>query len=791
MAATQQELALQMIAQLRLVDPSVSAEIGSPERKIIDTVGQSLADSQIDLLALENALDLDSKFGAALDRFLALLGFGRQKAVFATGFVTLSRQVAATADIRVPAGTQVVAPALATTTNTLSNDTLESVFATTFDVILPAGELSVVAPVRANVAGAHANVAAGRIASFFAVPIGITAVTNENAIRGGKDVETDDEYKTRFKNTVFRNLAGTQDQYLALAIATAFSTKANVVGPLSRYREYIQVPNVSDALADDVDSDGIGEFGGGFADEYTSALSTIPYSKYTYDSVPVFVSNGEIGPLSVFYRQDVDFRINLLTADRDRGDTRRFYSAATPIGLDPNSATDADFQPNVTFLNVYTGDDATIQMIRPGQVVLFEHSYMSTASRNDISRHITNAVDVFVDGGNDTLASTITTTPRTTAMIVDDPNSKYHYDNYRRVGEAEHRPVLGHLLLPLFWQPLADLPDQIKIDVNLYFKGVHYWAVEDVSELAGTVRARNGIEWATDVRGQAPGDPDAGPYTGPLIASYPAGTPLPIENYIYDRNIVDLQSAIEANRQVTTDVLAHKARLRFFKLDITVMYVPGVSATDTNFAIQEAVQRYLSGLYFGSTVQLSDLLQVVHDVSGVDNVRWSSDVPGNEDLTRIYETDKFGQPLANIIVDQAQIGTTLVPSVQQITRTGDPTSGGFALMYNGQTTTGLVFNANAAAVQSALNAAPVSANVTVTGTGSPASPWEVTFNNPGAQPPITATSSLQGGRTVIMSDFFIKDDELVSLPVFKVDATDTVPGLIIRPRAQNTWTRVG
>jgi hypothetical protein len=56
--ATQQQLALQMVAQLRVLDPSISAEVGTPERKIIDTVAQALAESQIDLDVLSGSLDL-------------------------------------------------------------------------------------------------------------------------------------------------------------------------------------------------------------------------------------------------------------------------------------------------------------------------------------------------------------------------------------------------------------------------------------------------------------------------------------------------------------------------------------------------------------------------------------------------------------------------------------------------------------------------------------------------------------------------------------------------------------
>src|SRR5208282_556134 len=78
--------------------------------------------------------------------------------------------------------------------------------------------------------------------STLAPLLGITSVTNPTATTGGSDQETDNEFKTRFKNTVFRNLSGTEDQFLALAIATAFSTKAVVIGPVSKYQEYVQVP---------------------------------------------------------------------------------------------------------------------------------------------------------------------------------------------------------------------------------------------------------------------------------------------------------------------------------------------------------------------------------------------------------------------------------------------------------------------------------------------------------------------------------------------------------------------
>src|SRR3954447_13305735 len=91
MAFTSREHALQMIQQLRVLDPAISAEPGTPERKIIDTVAIKIAESEIDLTALQGGLSLDSKFGSNLDSFLKLFNFGRQQPIAATGFVTFAR----------------------------------------------------------------------------------------------------------------------------------------------------------------------------------------------------------------------------------------------------------------------------------------------------------------------------------------------------------------------------------------------------------------------------------------------------------------------------------------------------------------------------------------------------------------------------------------------------------------------------------------------------------------------------------------------------------------------------
>ena len=94
----------QMIAQLRLLNPSYSAEVGTPERLIIEAAASLIANDQIDLVGLQNALNIDTKFGANLDNFVKLFGFARQESTDATGFVIFSRTEPATIRFTIPSG---------------------------------------------------------------------------------------------------------------------------------------------------------------------------------------------------------------------------------------------------------------------------------------------------------------------------------------------------------------------------------------------------------------------------------------------------------------------------------------------------------------------------------------------------------------------------------------------------------------------------------------------------------------------------------------------------------------
>lgn len=658
---TQAEVSQEIVRQLRLLDPSISAEVGTPERKIIDVVAQQIAERSIDLNQLRGALDIDSKYGTDLDNLLSIFRFGRQQGSFASSFVTFSRNTPSNYDIFIPSGTVVVA-------NASGAQDYEAIwFRTTASAVLPSGQLSVIAPVTATRVGAVGNVSIGEITGFGSEPIaGISDVTNEVVGKGGVDPETDDELKARFKNTVFRNVSGTHDQFLANALQIQSTTKANVVGPISKYIENIKVPDNPDS------QDGSGS---NSPSEWTSALSAVPYSKHVYKTLPHYVIDSQTSS-PYFFRQDIDYVMNTEVWEKNKGDSYRQKSILDPLGQPIQASL---HKPNVTFKSVLPPDTSRdVYGLRPGQVVQFEHSYMSTASRNDYAHGVLNCVDVFINGENEEFADVVMPLPSPSDAFINNPASIRYYNNYRRYGEPTHVPMLGNLFQPLFFQPTMRLPDTISVGDNLFIKDIHYYEVEDVTELRGTTRARNGIEWNPLMPGKLTSDPISGPFTGSSIATLSRienfleseNRNLVINNYSYNKSIQELQIVLESNKQVTTDVLGHAAKMRYFKVDVAIIYALGVSESNVNANITRALAEYFNLLYFGSYIQLSDILLAIKQVAGVDSARWSIDAlredpnfQGNwkepvdsQGRSRwpITECDSQGRPLTRVVTERVR-----------------------------------------------------------------------------------------------------------------------------------------
>ncbi|MEM3097428.1 MAG: baseplate J/gp47 family protein [Nitrososphaerales archaeon] len=747
---TVDQIVQNIINQLKLLDPLVSAEIGTPERKIIEATAEMIASSQVDFTVLNQQHDLSALSGGRLDAYMSIFNFGRKQAVPAHGFVRFSRNIKGTNAIIIPLGTQVIA-----NTNDIVFPTLT--YVTTQAAVLEAGQLYVDVPIICATAGSVGNIDANQISGFggFKSIPGITSVTNPRPIIGGSDMEDDAEYRIRFQNTFLRNISGTTDMFLALALSQPNISKANVVGPISRYQEQVQVPAVRDNALRTASSsyDPNGDL---YPHKRTTVLSSIPYSKYTYKDNH-YLTDSTLDPATaIFFRPEVDYIFNSPNATHDvtgtnevqqvtvnatggtfklgflgamsndiaynataaqvqsalvaiptigsgnvsvtgsaggpwdvtfigelrfrnvpmmTGDSSGLTGGSSTVTITELTAgvaslrgTGSSHIPNITILNPYIEgvNEAGNKKLQKDTVLLFEHAYISINSRNDIDYGIMNAVDVFIDGPNVANASSMEAVPNATHNLQNTNTGHWTYQklttpkviNFRR--KIDGAPcAIGNRIQPLYWQPVVDVPNQLEIGDSIFYKAnyynpanntyynvldgdtyklpAHYAVAIEVNSYHGTIRARNGIEWFLSgpnyLRGALPTD-TGDIYTGKFITEL-VGTEFAVNNYLYDQNVANLQAICESNKQVTQDVLVHAAKYRYFKPIVTIMYSLGATKSVVDASIIAALDAYYRNQYFGATIQISDILQVIHNVSGVDNVRWTNDSPSGNKIEEV------------------------------------------------------------------------------------------------------------------------------------------------------------
>lgn len=649
MPLSSQEIASNIVTQLQLLDPAISAETGTPERKIIEAVSETIAAAQVDFSVLDSQFDLNALSGGTLDTYLGNFGFARQQAVAASGIVTFSTTSPSTSDILIPQGTQVNA-------NVPNADFPDLTFVTIAAATLSNGTTGVDVAVQCTTPGTVGNVPANSVTGFSglqSVP-GITSITNNDPMTGGVDLETDAQLKVRFQNTLFRNMAGTYDQFMALAVAATNVSKANVIGPVSRYQEYVQVPSSNDAgqktiTVSDVNHSyssvvgGYDSAGTTWPHKRTTAASRIPYAQYVYDN-QFYVTDGNLGPSATFLSPFVHYAFNRVPIDP--------ATASSGAEVILTGAATAN-QPNFTFLNIAAVDNGAHPLVIAGNILLTEFAYISSSSRNNFYKGILNAVDIFVDGSSPQTASSQEVMPGTSNVLQNGDSTKWTYNGFFARVIDGRTPGAGHTLIPLYWQPVIGLPNSMtisdgtttftfylanfrkpsdgtywnKFNGTTYSQAANYCLVQETQGLNnspgyyGTVRARNGIEFL-NVNGFLPsgtqGSKDGND------ASF-AGHQFIVKNYLFDANISNLQALMEKNKQITTDVLVHKAKLRYFKLYVNIMYTPGITQSVVNAGINAAMANFFDTQFYGAAIQMSDLLQTIHNVNGVDNVNWSKD----------------------------------------------------------------------------------------------------------------------------------------------------------------------
>jgi uncharacterized phage protein gp47/JayE len=250
-----------------------------------------------------------------------------------------------------------------------------------------------------------------------------------------------------------------------------------------------------------------------------------------------------------------------------------------------------------------------------GTLLDLDFAYVPESSRNSPSDAITNRIDVWCKGTRAIDASQ-SVVFRNTALFSASSGSAYYNLNYLRP-DGTH-PTVGNVFIPLAFGPIVTVPPTIVIGATTYglvtpdhafgssSGGVTYayQIVHEDTAFGWSPTSRFGLEW--------------------LAASQPAANSVFALNSDYSYNDVPsaIQKEISRWKLAGTDALAHQAKTLLLKFNLAVIYDYRIDPGVTSQAIDTGISSFLESLGFDAVVQASDILQVVHNVPGVDAVRF-------------------------------------------------------------------------------------------------------------------------------------------------------------------------
>ncbi len=274
-----------------------------------------------------------------------------------------------------------------------------------------------------------------------------------------------------------------------------------------------------------------------------------------------------------------------------------------------------------------------------------EFDYVASSSRNDVSNQIGNRVDVWCTGVR-ALNASQTIVFRNT--ITFNNTSGNPYDRFAYELNNGDIPVNGNVFIPLAFSPIITVPGTMVIAGTTYglSDATHamgsvsggvtyaYRIVHNDTAFGWSPKSHAGLEWHA--------------------ATVPANNSVFTIAYTYNAVPTAVQFEIDRWRLVTTDAWAHQAKSMYLKFNMAIIYNVGSDQGVVNTSINASLSDYLENIGIAGVVQGSDVLQVVHNVNGVDAVRFltSADVVGwNPALPNNYT-----------VGIQRVIGTTVVQS---------------------------------------------------------------------------------------------------------------------------------
>jgi hypothetical protein len=282
-----------------------------------------------------------------------------------------------------------------------------------------------------------------------------------------------------------------------------------------------------------------------------------------------------------------------------------------------------------------------------GQTYLLEQTYTSVSSRNDPANNIMMYVDIFVSGEDDQTAFETLSFPPTGNAVVSGGSTRFANNKYNRDGTTT-QPTVGNWLSFPAQQPIISLPTTITIGANTWVLGTDYWLVHDITSNMGSRRSQDAIEWKSTV-------------------TTAAGTAYTL-SYTWNRVPMAVNEIVDTYKAVTQDVLVHAAKLRYFNVNLVIMYTPGFSPAAVETDVFTALSDFLEQQNFGAIIQLADLTNAVADVAGVDAVRIARNASPVDDSTfyGVQEVDKTGVTLLNTFTNDFALLDSQLPILNNV-----------------------------------------------------------------------------------------------------------------------------
>lgn len=159
-------------------------------------------------------------------------------------------------------------------------------------------------------------------------------------------------------------------------------------------------------------------------------------------------------------------------------------------------------------------------------------------------------------------------------------------------------------------------------------QGVNYSVTQDHSVYGGSVKAADRFTFISGLT------------NGELIMFI----------YTYNSLIEDIQNLIDTdtNKSVNADILVRAARARLINVTATISVLPGYTASAVSSDVVTNIVTFLNSYHVGQEVQQSDVINVIVDTTGVDDVL----VP----LTRLEEDISTGG------ITQNSNGNLIIPT---------------------------------------------------------------------------------------------------------------------------------